>query len=66
MSFGLKNADATYQKLMTKIFKPLISQTMEVYIDGFVLKSETRAKHVQHLKRNILSYAGIQHEAQSN
>ena len=41
MSFRLKNASATYQRLMTKIFKPLISQTMEVYIDDIVVKSDT-------------------------
>ncbi|RVW47839.1 hypothetical protein CK203_092933 [Vitis vinifera] len=35
---------------MTKIFKPLIDQTMEVYIDDIVVKSETRAKHIQHLE----------------
>ena len=35
---------------MTKIFKTLISQTVEVYIDDIVVKSETRAKHIQHLE----------------
>lgn len=35
---------------MTKIFKPLIEQTMEVYIDDIVVKSKTHAKHVQHLE----------------
>ena len=35
---------------MTKIFKPLIDQTIEVYIDDIVVKSETRAKHIQHLE----------------
>ena len=35
---------------MKKIFKPLIDQTMEVYIDDIVVKSETRVEHVQHLE----------------
>ncbi|RVW94689.1 Transposon Ty3-I Gag-Pol polyprotein [Vitis vinifera] len=42
MSFGLKNAGTTYQRLMTKIFKPLIGCTVEVYIDDIVVKSRTR------------------------
>lgn len=40
MSFGLKNVRATYQKLMTKIFKPLIGHIVEVYIDEIVVKKQ--------------------------
>ncbi|RVW22832.1 Transposon Ty3-I Gag-Pol polyprotein [Vitis vinifera] len=50
MSFGLKNARATYQRLMTKIFKTLIRRTIEVYIDDIVVKSKTRGEHDQHLE----------------
>ena len=46
MSFVLKNVGATYQRLMTKIFKSLIGRTVEVYIDDIIVNSETRAKHV--------------------
>lgn len=51
MPFGLKNAEATYQRLMTKIFKPLIGDIIEVYIDDVVVKSKTRSEHAQHLQK---------------
>ena len=50
MSFGLKNVGATYQRLMTRIFKPLIGQTVEVYIDDIVVKSKTKSEHARHLE----------------
>nr|CAN74249.1 hypothetical protein VITISV_035574 [Vitis vinifera] len=50
MPFGLKNAGATYQRLMMKIFKPLVSRTVEVYIDDIVVKSKTRGEHAIHLQ----------------
>ena len=50
MPFGLKNSGATYQRLMTKIFKPLFGRTMEVYIDDIVVKSKTREEHALHLQ----------------
>jgi len=39
MSFELKNAGATYQRLVNKIFKPLIGKTMKVYVDDMIVKS---------------------------
>ena len=53
MLFGLKNARATYQRLMMKIFKPLIGHIVEVYIDDIVVKSKTRTEHAQHLEQTF-------------
>jgi len=41
MSFGLKNAGATYQRLMDKVFKGMIARNVEVYVDEIVVKSES-------------------------
>ncbi|CAL8175328.1 unnamed protein product [Prunus armeniaca] len=41
MPFGLKNAGATYQRLVNGIFAPLIGNTMEVYVDDMLVKSRT-------------------------
>ena len=50
MPFGLKNAGATYQKLVTKIFRPLLGSTMEAYIDDMLVKSKQRFNHAKHLQ----------------
>ncbi|GJY01717.1 reverse transcriptase domain-containing protein [Tanacetum coccineum] len=41
MSFGLKNARATYQQLVDKAFKKQIGRNLEVYVDDLVIKSHT-------------------------
>jgi hypothetical protein len=38
MTFGLKNAGATYQRAMSHIFHDLISNLVEIYIDDVVVK----------------------------
>jgi len=45
MPFGLKNAGATYQRLMDKIFNDLLGKTMEVYVDDMVVKSQKVEHH---------------------
>ena len=37
MPFGLKNAGATYQPMMTRMFQEKIGCTVEVYIDDMVV-----------------------------
>jgi hypothetical protein len=39
MTFGLKNAGATYQRVMNYIYHDLISKLVEIYIDDVVVKS---------------------------
>ncbi|CAL9022511.1 unnamed protein product [Prunus brigantina] len=49
MPFGLKNAGATYQRLVNKIFKEQIGKTMEVYVDDMLVKAPKRADHLKNL-----------------
>ena len=50
MPFGLKNVGTTYQRLVTKMFRPLLGKTMEVYIDDMLVKSKERPNHTTHLQ----------------
>ena len=43
--FGLKNAGSTYQRMMTRMFKPQLGKNIEIYIDDMVV-----SKHVRDLK----------------
>ena len=38
MSFGLRNAGATYQRCMNHVFGQHIGQTIEAYVDDIVVK----------------------------
>ena len=40
MPFGLKNASATYQRVMTALFHDLMHQEVEVYMDDMIAKTE--------------------------
>ncbi|CAA7017902.1 unnamed protein product [Microthlaspi erraticum] len=50
MPFGLKNAGATYQRLVNKMFAQQLGKTMEVYIDDMLVKSLEEKDHVVHLR----------------
>ncbi|KAK1626478.1 hypothetical protein QYE76_000793 [Lolium multiflorum] len=51
MTFGLKNAGATYQRAMNYIFHDLIGKLVEIYIDDVVVKSVSMEGHLDDLRR---------------
>ncbi|XP_072069454.1 uncharacterized protein [Arachis hypogaea] len=50
MPFGLKNAGATYQRLMDKVFHHQIGRNMEIYVDDMVAKTKREKSHCEDLK----------------
>ena len=46
MHFGLKNAGATYQHAMQKIFDDMLHKNVECYVDDLVIKSRKREDHL--------------------
>ena len=50
MPFGLKNARATYQCLVNKVFAELIGKTMEVYVDDMLVKSLQKEDNISDLR----------------
>jgi hypothetical protein len=51
MTFGLKNAGATYQQAMNYMFHDLIGKLVEIYIDDVVVKSASVEGHLGDLQR---------------
>ena len=51
MTFGLKNAGATYPRAMNFIFHEFISKLVEIYIDDVVVKSGDFTKHLADLRK---------------
>jgi hypothetical protein len=46
MTFGFKNASATYQHTMNYIYHDLIGKLVEIYIDDIVVKSTSIRGHL--------------------
>ena len=53
MPFGLKNAGATYHRLVNKMFSKQISRNMEVYVDDMLVKSKEELTHLDDLKETF-------------
>ena len=46
MLFGLKNAEATYQRAVTTIFHDMMHRDVEVYVHEMIVKSQDRVDHL--------------------
>ena len=51
--FGLKNAGATYQRLMNKMFTHQIRRNVQVYVDDMLVKSLRENDHLDDLQKTF-------------
>ena len=51
MPFGLKNAGATYQRLMNHVLQDHIGKNVEVYVDDIIVKSQGSEQHARDLEQ---------------
>lgn len=52
MSFGLRNADATFHNLVDRVFEKQVGRNMLTYINDILVKSNTLADHPRDLKEH--------------
>jgi len=64
MPFRLKNAEATYQRMVNKVFKDLLGNTMEPYVDDMIVKILEQESHIKKLSQVFKVLR--QHNMQSN
>ena len=53
MSFDLKNAGTTYQRIMNKMFAHQIGRNVQVYVDDMLVKSQREDDHLDDLKETF-------------
>ena len=53
MSFGLKNARATYQRLVNQMFNKQIRWNVEVYFDDMFVRRKMTKEHLEDLKETF-------------
>ncbi|GKB19868.1 reverse transcriptase domain-containing protein, partial [Tanacetum coccineum] len=53
MPFGLKNAGATYQRLVNKAFDKQVGRNLEVYVDDLVIKSHTEEELLRDIEETF-------------
>ncbi|GKA58105.1 reverse transcriptase domain-containing protein [Tanacetum coccineum] len=59
MPFGLKNAGATYQRLVDKDFDSQVGRNIEVYVDDLVIKSHTEAEMLRDINETFRTLSKI-------
>nr|KYP59710.1 Retrovirus-related Pol polyprotein from transposon 17.6 [Cajanus cajan] len=60
MPFGLKNAGATYQRLMDKVLADQLGRNVEAYVDDMVVKSPSVSRHFSDLQESFDTLARYQ------
>jgi hypothetical protein len=60
MTFGLKNARATYQKAIQKCLKSQIGKNVEAYVDDVVVKITVEDKLIADLSETIANLREFQ------
>ena len=53
MLFGLKNAGATYRRLVIRMFFQQIGRNVEVYVNDMLVKSKEEENHMDNLKETF-------------
>jgi hypothetical protein len=56
MSFGLKNADATYQRAIQACFKKQLNNNVEAYVDDVVVKTRNSDTLIADLEETFASF----------
>jgi len=57
MPFGLKNAGATYQRLMDRVLAPMLGWNVQAYVDDMVVTSQQKEQHLADLEELFTTIA---------
>jgi len=57
MPFGLKNAGATYQRLMDRVLTSMLGRNVQAHIDDMVVTSQQKEQHVADLEELFTTIA---------
>jgi hypothetical protein len=66
MSFGLKNADATYQRAIQAYFKRQLNKNVEAYVDDVVVKTRNSDTLIADLEETFSSLRGYRWKLNPN